>query len=277
MNLEAYSYIIVFIIGEVYFVVVGICTILILCGKGRFVLLILNGLIKKRNVNRQLKYFICGRELSGSDAPKCRFYIVSLMLIAICTVLFVLVVTVQISYECRNEPHLDCFKRKTETEKSLPERLYGTSPVNCSKILKTDIVSCYRIAAPSFARVFAALSATYLCYKLTKIILYIAAHIMLWIVDKCGCIGECISKILVFMLSYAPIIILEILRYNSKKYDYALQTTPIATSIYAGLAVSVGVAFVLLIPWSRFSDEPEYFSEVSLPADDRSEVQLWHF
>ena len=56
-------------------------------------------------------------------------------------------------------------------------------------------------------------------------------------------------------------------------YDYALQTTPIVTSIYAVLAVSIGVVFVLFIPWSDFSGKPEYFNEISLP-DNGSEVQL---
>ena len=282
-------------IGILIGVYFGVALFLIICCYNsknilENVLFAINRIVTRKNVDKRPRYFICGRicpEYIDTDTDidiEKRVAWVAVTVIAACTSLFSLLFALEISNECRNDPYLDCFKKRSNPEPS-DSPIYESSPVNCSAISNADVVLCFRLGWPDFERVAVAGAASYLGYQIMTISLIITAHIILAAKDCCAsrckeCCCEsckscckiycecsnCISKMFKSLLMLISIFGLPIgiwagLRYKWKAYGYQVENLPDIRICQIVLAFFPFFFLNLCVPWNKLN--PKYLEEVS--------------
>lgn len=191
------------ILGLGFFVGTGLCYCVICCSKKKNAiketfLKSLNGIVTRRHVTRNPRYFIGGRKFPSDK--ESGLICTSVFAIAACVSFFFLLLIVEITNECRDDPYLDCFRKKSNLE-STDFFVYEQSPTGCSAISSADIVLCFRVDAPDAQRLSIAGGASYLMFQIITVCLLLVSYWMLPVLDNgsghckgCtsdNCLGRC--------------------------------------------------------------------------------------
>ena len=237
-------------------------------------LILMKSVIVKKNINKRAAYLVCDRKLPSSSRKY--FVTYSLLILTICMQCFFMLSFFELSFECIDDPDLDCFKEKTEEDFNIADIKLSTfdgSPVNCSSISPKENVFCYRITAFDPEKAFFSAAASYLLFELINIALIFIAHVMIFLAGKCKSMYK-IKSILVFLFCavFAGIFVL---RTRVDEFHSATRKLPY-TVIVQGLFVLFFVfLYVVLIPWGRFEKE-EYYGDASLPGNHGSHTNEIH-
>ena len=228
----------------------------------RLMLIIMKGVISRKNIDKKPTYLICNRKLPSSS--RRHFMLNSLCVIAICVQCFFLIAIVDVTYNCNNDPDLDCFKKKDDVKLS-DTFAYDESPVNCSTISKDDFLICYRISAFDPERAFIAAAAGYLLFKMLNFGLLVVAHTMLWIAQKFKK-----RTLLLFKLGFCSfftvvIYVPLILRIYVDDVESAFRKMSYTLLVQFGILLFVILHFVARLPWEKFCESVEYYGDASLP------------
>ena len=225
-------------------------------------LIIMKGIISRKNIDKKPTYLICNRVLPSSS--RRHFMLNSLFVIALCVQCFFLIAIVDVTYNCNNDPDLDCFKKKDDVKLS-DTFAYDESPVNCSTISKDDFVICYRISAFDPERAFIAAAAGYLLFKMLSFGLFIVAHTMLRVAQKVKKRTLLLFKLGFCLLFIVVISIPLILRIYVDDVESALRKMSYTLLIQFGILLVVILHFVARLPWEKFCESVEYYGDASLP------------
>ena len=240
------------------------------CHKGESLMRILmKSIIVRRNIDRKPVYLVCDRKLPSSS--KKFFVIYSLLILTICMQCFFMLAFFEISFECKIDPDLDCFKDNAKPIfndiVNIESATFDQSPVNCSSISPKENVICYRITAFDPEKAFFSAAASYLLFELTNVTLIFIAHVMLFLSEKCRSMCK-VKFIIVFVFAavFAGIFVV-----RSRVDEFHSATRKLSyTLLVQGLLVLLFVFFyIVLIPWGRFEKE-KYYDDASSPDKSRS-------
>ena len=234
----------------------------------RFVAFVLNGVVTRRAFKQQPKLFICGKEIvfhgTGHSRSKSSWCVLCFFIIQACFHLLLLLSTVERSYECLNDPNLDCFMEKDSPGfNETLHRDYEDYPVNCSRITSSQIVFCYRIVAFQPNAFFLALSATYLFLKILKASLVGVSKLLLWLVNKFSLRTVNIIRGVVYFLVFLILFLLSILRQKVQKFESAVRKISPLVYVLMVIVLIIATLFLVLFPLNEFENSPQYLIEVS--------------
>ena len=264
MNLKYYSGVIFAITFVPAFIVftIGMISWCLYRKSECLMLIIMKGIISRKNIDKKPTYLICNRELPSSS--RRHFMLNSIFVISICVQCFFLIAIVDVTYNCNNDPDLDCFKKKDDVKLS-DTFAYDESPVNCSMISKDDFVICYRISAFDPERAFIAAAAGYLLFKMLNFGLFIVAHIMLWIAQKSKKRTLLLFKFGLCLIFTVVICIPLILRIYVDDVESAFRKMSYTLLVQFATLLIVIFHFVARLPWEKFCESVEYYADASLP------------
>ena len=228
-----------------------------------FILLLMKGIISKKNIDRRPTYLVCNRKL---DLPNRRhFVIVSLSIFLICVHVFFLVSVVDVSYECINDPNLDCFKKKDDIKLS-DTYAYDELPVNCSTVSREDFVICYRKTVLDPEKAFAGAATAYLLFKIINFGLIVVAYTMLWMAQKLQNVTMKYVKFVVAIIILFLFVTLLILRLYVDDVETAFRKMSFTVVVQFAYLLVVLMYFIAFLPWEEI-DDSEYYEDVSLPGN----------
>ena len=227
-------------------------------------LVIMKGIISRKNIDKKLTYLVCNRKLPSSS--RHHFMLNSLFIIAICIQCFFAIAIFDVVYECSNDPDLDCFKKDNDVKLSNTFG-YNESPVNCSMITQDDIVICYRTTAFDPEKTFIGAAAGYLLFKMLNFGLIIVAYTMVWVAEKWKR-----RTLLYFKLGFSLCIIVVmfvplLLRIYVDKVESAFRKVSYTVLVQLMFVVIVILYFVARLPWEEFSENENYYGDASKPDD----------
>ena len=270
--------------------------------------LFINTFYTRKNVQTCPKYFICDRgcpELASyrvklEKYPKLQnclklenvMVFTASTVIAACASLFILLLCVEIDDECRNDPNLDCFKKKPRFQNGL---FYEPLPTNCSAISRADVVLCFRLDWPDFGRISLAIGTSYIAFKIMTNCLLYTTHCIVCIVDNCSCHchrccpdeslsedfseehstcckGSCkagsLPCLLITLIIIACVVLCywAFLTFRYKPYSYQTENIPYIRIIQVGFAFIPFFILLTCVPWREFNGSKKYLAELSIPA-----------
>ena len=265
--------------------------------------LFINTFYTRKNVQTCPKYFICDRECPKSEnCLKLENVLVSTAstVIAACASLFILLLCVEIDDECRNDPNLDCFKKKLRFQDGF---FYEQLRTNCSAISSADVVLCFRFDWPDFGRISLAIGTSYIAFKIMTNCLLYTAHCIICIVDNCSCCCSCccpdeslredrneehstcckvsckvgslpcliITVIIIACAVFGYWLIL--LKCHKKSYSYQTENIPYIRIIQVGFAFVPFFILLTCVPWREFNGSKTYLAELSMPATETAAAE----
>ena len=214
--------------------------------------------------------------------------------IAACASLFILLLCVEIDDKCRNDPNLDCFKKKFKFQDGL---FYEPLPTNCSAISSADVVLCFRFDWPDFGRISLAIGTSYIAFKIMTNCLLYTTHCIVCIVDNCSCHchrccpdeslsedfseehstcckGSCkagsLPCLLITLIIIACVVLCywAFLTFRYKPYSYQTENIPYIRIIQVGFAFIPFFILLTCVPWREFNGSKKYLAELSIPATE---------
>ena len=234
----------------------------------RLMLIIMNGIISRKNIESKLTYLVCNRKLPFSS--RHHFMLNSLFIVAICVQCFFAVAIFDVEYECRHDPDLDCFKKDDDVKLSSTFG-YDESAVNCSTISKDDIVICYRITAFDPERAFIGAAAGYLLFKMLNFGLVIVAYSMVWVSQKWKRKTlrnfKLVFSFSIIVVTFVPIL----LRIYVDHVESAFRKVSYIVLVQLTFVVVVILYFVASLPWEEFGESEQYYGDASKPNDVESD------
>ena len=295
MDFTYYIKIQTWIFVGVYATVCSVSAGLICCYKRKrerikeSILLAIKRIVTRKKEGETVSYYVCGTECPPHVEQK--LIIVATFVIATCASLFALLLIVEIDDECRNDPHLQCFRRKTNLE-PLDAFLYERSPANCSAISSAAVVLCFRVDVPDFERISRAGAAAYLAFRVISFCLLLVSRYMLSAVGKnlsgscpthssgcCSarssddssgrCSGYCSSRCIILVSIFISMIICWLLaRFLYSGYGYQVEHIPYIRLLQIVSVFYPVLAFVVCVPWQRFKQTSEHcLGEESIPME----------
>ena len=233
--------------------------------KSEIILLMLVGMksiVSRKNIDKKPTYLVCDREFPSSVRP---FFMIFLVLIfAACVQLFFFVAIVDVTYECVDEPGLDCFKKNVDVN-LLDTFGFNQSPVNCSSVPKNDFYVCYRVTILDAERAFLGAAAAYLLFEMLNFGLLVTCNVMLWAAEKWSKIAVRQFKFVFSLTLTLAIIIPVICRIYVDEVESALRQMSYIVLVQIMLVGGVFVFFVGFFPCDVFAKSKEYFVDASLP------------
>ena len=264
MNLESYHRIFFVISFAPFIPALFVCFCVVRASKEeKFILTFLKGIVTKKNNQKKPALFICGRKLSISIQKY--FTLLSAFIFAACIQTVLNFCVIEISYECRDDPKLDCYK--FEKNRKLGEIV---SIVNCTAISSADLVQCYRFVWFDSEKIFVAFSAAYLSFKILKIALLIVTNFMLWMASY-GTRVIYICKFVLLLIVGGSLYLFIILSLTVKEFENTARNVSYPRFIQISLLITIICSYIVYIPWEKFDGLKEYLEEVSLPEEDQSQ------
>ena len=264
MNLKSYTGII-FAIAFVPASVVLITCCILWFFKSKtegLMLIIMKGVVSKKNIDKRPTYLVCNRKLSSSS--KSQFVLCSIFIIAICVQCFFTLAIVDVTYECIHSPGIDCFKKKDDVLLS-DTFAYDESPVNCSTISRDDFVICYRLTVFDPERAFIGAAAGYILFKMFNFGLLIVAHCMLWVAQKWETTTLLFFKLGIILSISITICVPLILRIYLDDVESAFRKMSYTVLVQFVCLLAVVTYFIGRLPWEEFGKSEEYYEDASLP------------
>ena len=227
-------------------------------------LIIMKGIVTRRNIDCKPTYLVCNRKLPLSN--RRHFFIKSLLITAICVQCFFLLAIVEVTYQCIHDPDVDCFKKKDDVKLS-DTFAHDDLPVNCSSISKDDFVTCYRITAFDPDRAFISAGAAYLLFKMLNFGLLLLSHTMIWIAQKLEKSTFILFKFVCYFIIAIIMIIPLILRIYVDKVESAVRKLSYTVFVQVVIIVLVVQYSIGSLPWETFGESEEYYEDASASND----------
>ena len=224
-----------------------------------FMLIMMKSTVSEMSIEGKPTYLVCRRKLPSSSRKY--FMIYSLMIFTICVQCFSLLVCLEASYECINDPDLDCFKEIEEVTLSTAF-VYGW-PVNCSAISQDDLVICYRTTLFDPEKAFIAAAATYLLFQFLNIVLVVLAHLMIFLAGKFK--NMTVVKIVITIIFFGLAIGFFLLRTQLKELKSATRKISYTVLVQACFVMLLVFLYVVMLPWRLLDKREEYYAQASLP------------
>ena len=231
-------------------------------------LIVMKGIITRKNVDHRPTYFVCNRKLPSSSRQ--HFFFKSLLIISLCVQCFFLLAITDVTYQCIQDPDVDCFKKKDDVKLS-DTYAYDESPVNCSSISIGDFVICYRISAFDPERAFIGAAAGYLLFKMLNFSFLLLSYIMIGMAQKFQTVTfwwfKFVLSLILLILLFVPLI----LRVFVDEVESAVRKLSFTVFVQASIIGMVVIFFVAHLPWEKFRDTEEYYGEATSAnnADER--------
>ena len=253
------------------------CTIVIVIGfcfnnskKESVILIVLKGMITRRNVGDVPMLLFQGRIIDSKSFTLDRrslsfgamqaFLLVALVFVVISIQTIISLVIFQISYECNADPYLDCFMRRFGADVKPIWREY---PVNCSAISHTDIVICYKLVTFEPEYWFIAVSSGYLLMKIMRVILDLFASFLLWAADKRIGFLKKIKRGIYIAFAIILGIVISLIVYV-QEFENVTQQISWVHLIQIVFTVCSLPFSAFSIPWEDFANKAEYVDDASL-------------
>ena len=261
MNFGAYTAIIAalcFVPPVLTFIIGGIVWYCYRKSEGLMVIM-MKSIISQMNIERKPTYLVCGKRLPSSSRKY--FMIYSLMILTICVQCFFLVVCFEVSYECINDPDLDCFKEIDDVK--LSAATFSEPPVNCSSISQDDFVFCYRTTAFDPEKAFFGAAAAYLLFELLNIVLVVLAHLMLFLAGTLK--NMTVVKIVITTIFLGLFIGFFVLRTQVDAFESATRKLSYTVLVQGVLFILFIFLYIIMLPWGVLRKGEEYYGDASLP------------
>ena len=224
-----------------------------------FTLIMMKSIVSQANIEKKPTYLVFGRKLPSRSRKY--FMIYSFMILTICVQCFFLIVWFEVSYECHNDPDLDCFKEIDAEDIALSTAF--KSPVNCSAIPEDEFVFCYRMTVFDPEKAFFAAAAAYLLFELLNIVLVLVSHLMLFLANKFK--RMVLVKIVITILFLGILIVIFVLRTQIHEFESATRKLSY-TALVQGILVALLVfLYVVMLPWRKLGKSDEYYQIAALP------------
>ncbi|CAB4004777.1 Hypothetical predicted protein [Paramuricea clavata] len=232
------------------------------CRKGEgLTLIMMKSVISKKNIDKKAVYLVCDRKLPSSSRKY--FMIYSLIILTICVQCFFLLAFFEVSFECKHDPDLDCFKEIDEVAfADVKLSSFDQSPVNCSTLSKDDHVFCYRTTAFDPEKAFFSAAAAYLLFEMLNIGLVVIAHIMLFLAEKLK--SMLMIKIVLTLIFVGFFVGIFVLRTQVDDFESATRKLPYTVLVQGMLVLLFIFFYVVMLPWGKIGSE-EYYGDASLP------------
>ena len=230
--------------------------------------ILMKSVIVRRNIDRKPVYLVCDRKLPSSS--KKFFVIFSLLILTICMQCFFMLAFFEVSFECKIDPDLDCFKDNAKVSFDFADielSSFDQSPVNCSSISPKENVFCYRITAFDPEKAFFSAATSYLLFELINVALIFIAHVMLFLSEKCRTM--CKVKFIIVFVFAAVFVGIFVCRTRVDEFHSATRRLSYTLLVQGLLVVLFVFLYIVLIPWGRFEKE-EYYDDASSPDKSRS-------
>ncbi len=224
-----------------------------------FMLIMMKSTISQMSIERKPTYLVCRRKLPSSSRKY--FMIYSLMIFTICVQCFFLLVCLEVSYECINDPDLDCFKEIDGV--ILSATLLSQLPVNCSAISQDDFVFCYRTTLFDPEKAFYGAAAAYILFELLNIVLVVLAHLMIFLAGKFK--NMTVVKIVITIICFGLGIGFFVLRSHLNELKSATRKISYTVLVQGGFVMLLVFLYVVMLPWRLLDKREEYYAEASLP------------
>ena len=260
MSLESYNRTLLVISCVPMILALFVCFCIVKASKEeQFVRIFLKGIVTKKNNQKIPGLFLCGRELSFDKLKY--FTLLSALIVAACIQTILSFCVIEVSYECRDDPKLDCYKLDKN-------RKFGESAprVNCTTISSADRIECYRFVLFDSEKIFVAFSAAYLSFKILKIAFLIVTNFMLWMASK-GKRGIFICKFVFLLIVGVIIYLFIILSVTVKEFENTTRNVSYARFVQISFIIVTISSYILYIRWEKFEGLQEYLEDVSLPED----------
>ena len=222
-------------------------------------LIMMKSTISKMNIEGKPTYLVCRRKLPSSSRKY--FMIYSLMIFTICVQCFSLLICLEVSHECINDPDLDCFKEIEEVTLSTAP-LYEL-PVNCSAISQDDLVFCYRTTLFDPDKAFYGAAAAYLLFEWLNIVLVVLAHFMIFLAGKFK--NMTVVKIVITIICFALTVGFFLLRTQLNEFKSVTRKISYTVLVQSGFVMLLIFLYVVMLPWRLLDKCEEYYAEASLP------------
>ena len=238
--------------------------------KKSVILIVLKGMITRRNIGDAPKLLFQGRIVDSEsftsdwhlDFGAMRaFLLVATIFVSNSILVTATLVMFEVSYECNADPYLDCFMRRFGAD-TIANPSYREHPVNCSAISHTDLVVCYKLVIFEPEYWFIAATGGYLLMKIMRVVLDLFASFLLWAADR----GMGFLKKIKYGIYIAFAIIFGIVLFLSiyvEEFENATQKISWAHLIQIIFTVCLLPFSAFSIPWEDFANKAEYVDDAS--------------
>ena len=233
-----------------------------------FTLIMMKSIVSQVKIEKAPTYLVFGRKLPSRSRKY--FLIYSFMILTICVQCFFLIVWFEVSYECLNDPDLDCFREIDNIKVS--GDLFHELPVNCSAIPEDDFVFCYRMTVFDPEKAFFAAAAAYLLFELLNIVLVLVSHLMLFLATKCKLM--LLVKIVISILFLTILVFIFVMRTQMPELESATRKLSYTALVQGILVLLLVFLYVVMLPWGTLGKSDEYYPVVGLPEVDAHDNKM---
>ena len=286
MNLQEYNEILVILVCSP----LGLFFLLVLClwkwraHRNEFVLLVLKGIVMKRNIDGNSRYLFCGRVIKNDNKNGFRelnimksLLIVSAYVVTVTLQTVLVVGTFQLSYDCVEESNVDCFKRRLGEKIEL---FPNESPLHCPSVPMTQLVFCYRTVAVEVENWFATFTAAYILVRMMRFIMFILTWLLLRKNKPCP-IFPLVSTIsfisfLIYFVTLGAIVVVIFFSAFYTDFAYATRHLSLSEIMQIIFILLLFPLFTLAVKWNALADDCEYYVDVTKLAKAEFEVFAEH-
>jgi hypothetical protein len=224
-----------------------------------FILVMMKSVVTQMIIDGKPTYLVCGRKL---PCPSRKYFMMySLMILTICIQCFFLLVWFEVSYECKIDPDLDCFKEIQNIE--LSTDLFHELPVNCTSISKDVFVFCYRMTVFDPEKAFFSAAASYLLFEILNVVLVVVATLMLFLSQKFKFM--LLIKLVITAIFLGLFVGFFILRTQVDAFESATRKVSYTVLVQGILFLVFVFLYVIMLPWGVLGKNKEYYGIASLP------------
>ena len=224
-----------------------------------FMLVMMKSVVTEMSIDGIPTYLVCGRKLLPSNRKY--FMIYSIMILTICVQCFFLLVWFEVSYECLNDPDLDCFKEIDNIKVSA--ELLDELPVNCSTITKDEFVFCYRVTVFDPEKAFFSAAAAYLLFEIINVVLVVVAQLMLFLSRKFRFM--IMIKLVLTAILLGLFVGFFVLRTQVDEFESATRKLSYTVLVQGMLFLLFVFLYVIMLPWGKLGKSAEYYPIAALP------------
>ena len=224
-----------------------------------FMLVMMKSVITEMSIDGIPTYLICSRKLLPSSRKY--FMIYSIMILTICVQCFFLLVWFEVSYECLNDPDLDCF-REIDNIKLSADALHEL-PVNCSAITKDEFVFCYRTTVFDPEKAFFSAASTYLLFQIINVVLAVVAQLMLFLSRKFRFM--IMIKLVLTAIFLGLFVGFFVLRTQVDAFESATRKLSYTVLVQGILFLVFVFLYIIMLPWGKLGIGDEYYPVAALP------------
>lgn len=236
----------------------------------------LKGIVTKRNIEGYSGILFCGRRLDEENYNCCCGFkmktslkVVAAYLMVVTLQIVLVVGAFELTYECLEEDNVDCFRRRYGTD----IELFPTeSPLNCSLTPISQSVFCYRSVILDPENWFKTFTAAYILVRMLRFVLYLVSALFMMSGDKNKNLQMACRVVICFFSGVAMALVIFLSVFHETSFEYASRQVSLSEVMQIVSIMFLPLLFALVIPWSDFAGEPEFFVNASDLMDQAAEA-----